>query len=328
MTLSSTPPIEPSTERTPDGRAPGRPGGTKAFLPNELDPTVFDEGFLRQLERLGVLMKAPVRGGLKGGRRSVKRGQSVEFADYRDYTLGDDLRQLDWNVYARLEKLFVKLFIEEEDVTITFLLDASPSMAFGTPQKLLFAKRAAAALGYIALAGEDRVVLAALTGRTARRQSGLRGSGRVFRLLANLSGIQPAEGPTDLVASARHAAAMLTGRGVIVLISDLLDPGADRVIRELAATGSELIVLHALSPDELDPPLEGDLKLVDSETREGIDVTVDLATLDDYKARLAAWQEGLADLAAKRRASYVPISTDTPLADLVFAELRRRRVVG
>jgi uncharacterized protein (DUF58 family) len=328
MTLSPTPSTEPPAERAPEERAPGKPAGTKGFLPNALDPTVFDEGFLRQLERLGVLMKQPVRGGLKGGRRSVKRGQSVEFADYRDYTLGDDLRQLDWNVYARLEKLFVKLFIEEEDVTITFLLDASPSMAFGKPQKLLFAKRAAAALGYIALAGEDRVVVAALTGRMARRQSGLRGSGRVFRLLANLSGIQPAEGPTDLVSSARHAAAMLSGRGVIVLISDLLDPGADRVIRELAATGSELIVLHALSPEELDPPLEGDLKLVDSETREGVDVTVDLATLDDYKARLAAWQEGLADLASKRRASYVPISTDTPLADLVFAELRRRRVVG
>jgi uncharacterized protein (DUF58 family) len=328
MTLSPTPPTEPPAERAPDAPVVPRPTGTKGFLPNALDPTVFDEGFLRQLERLGVLMKQPVRGGLKGGRRSVKRGQSVEFADYRDYTLGDDLRQLDWNVYARLEKLFVKLFIEEEDVTITFLLDASPSMAFGKPQKLLFAKRAAAALGYIALAGEDRVVVAALTGRMARRQGGLRGSGRVFRLLANLSGIQPGEGPTDLVASARHAAAMLSGRGVIVLISDLLDPGADRVIRELAATGSELIVLHALSPEELDPPLEGDLKLVDSESREGVDVTVDLATLDDYKARLAAWQEGLADLAAKRRASYVPISTDTPLADLVFAELRRRRVVG
>ena len=328
MTLPSTPPTEPPAERAQDAPVVPRTTGTKAFLPNALDPTVFDEGFLRQLERLGVLMKQPVRGGLKGGRRSVKRGQSVEFADYRDYTLGDDLRQLDWNVYARLEKLFVKLFIEEEDVTITFLLDASPSMAFGEPQKLLFAKRAAAALGYIALAGEDRVVVAALTGRTARRQGGLRGSGRVFRLLANLSGIQPAEGATDLVASARHAAAMLSGRGVIVLVSDLLDPGADRVIRELAATGSELIVLHALSPEELDPPLEGDLKLVDSESREAIDVTVDLATLDDYKARLAAWQEGLADVAAKRRASYVPLSTDTPLADLVFAELRRRRVVG
>jgi uncharacterized protein (DUF58 family) len=324
MTQSSTP-----FQGPPEGQAPARPTtGVRAFLPNELDPTVFDEAFLRQLERLGVLMKQPARGGLKGGRRSVKRGQSVEFADYRDYALGDDLRQLDWNVYARLEKLFVKLFIEEEDVTITFLLDASPSMAFGRPGKLLFAKRAAAALGYIGLASEDRVVVTALAGRTARRQGGLRGSGRVFRLLANLSSIQPAEGPADLVASARHAAAMLTGRGVVVLLSDLLDPGADRVIRELAATRSELIVLHILSPDELDPAIEGDLRLVDSETGDGVDVTADLATLDDYKARLAAWQEGLADLARRRRVAYVPLSTDVPLADLVFAELRRRRVVG
>jgi uncharacterized protein (DUF58 family) len=319
MTLSPTPDQEPTESK---------PAGVRAFLPNDLDPTVFDEGFLRQLERLGVLMKQPARGGLKGGRRSVKRGQSVEFADYRDYALGDDLRQLDWNVYARLERLFVKLFVEEEDVTITFLLDASPSMAFGRPEKLLFAKRAIAALGYIALAGEDRVVLTALTGRTARRQSGLRGGGRVFRLLGNLSAIQPTEGPTDLLASARHAGAQLSGRGVVVLLSDLLDPSSERVLRELAATGSELIVLHVLSPDELDPQLEGDLKLVDSESGERIDVTVDLATIDDYKARLAAWQDGLADLATKRRASYVPLSSDVNLNDLVFAELRRRRVVG
>ena len=319
MTLSPTPNQEPTESK---------PAGVRTFLPNDLDPTVFDEGFLRQLERLGVLMKQPARGGLKGGRRSVKRGQSVEFADYRDYALGDDLRQLDWNVYARLERLFVKLFVEEEDVTITFLLDASPSMAFGRPEKLLFAKRAIAALGYVALAGEDRVVLTALTGRTARRQSGLRGAGRVFRLLGNLSAIQPTEGPTDLLASARHAGAQLSGRGVVVLISDLLDPSSERVLRELAATGSELIVLHVLSPDELDPQLEGDLKLVDSESGERIDVTVDLATIDDYKARLAAWQDGLADLATKRRASYVPLSSDVNLNDLVFAELRRRRVVG
>ncbi len=326
MTL--TPDSPPPQTDAP--HAPSQPakGGVRAFLPNDLDPTVFDEAFLRQLERLGVLMKQPARGGLKGGRRSVKRGQSVEFADFRDYSLGDDLRQLDWNVYARLEKLFVKLFIEEEDVTVTFLLDASPSMAFGRPEKLLFAKRAAAALGYIALAGEDRVVSVALSGRTARRHSGLRGSGRIFRMLGNLSAIRPADGPTSLALAARHAAAMLSGRGVVVLISDLLDPGADRVIRELAATGSDLIVLHVLSPDELDPALEGDLRLVDSESGEGIDVTVDLAALDDYKARLAGWQASLADLATKRRASYVPLSSDTPLADLVFAELRRRRVVG
>jgi uncharacterized protein (DUF58 family) len=303
-------------------------GTRQVFLPSEVDPTVFDEAFLRQLERLLLLMRSPVRGGLKGGRRSVKRGQSVEFADYREYTLGDDLRQLDWNVYARLERLFVKLFVEEEDVTVTLLIDASASMATGHPSKLVFAKRAAAALGYIGLASEDRIAVSALTGRVARRRAALRGSGRVFRLLADLSAIEPAGGATDLVAAARHAAAQLHGRGVIVLLSDLLDPGADRVIRELAATGSELIVLHVLSPDELDPPLEGDLRLVDTETDERVDITADLATIDAYKDRLAAWKAGFADLAARRRASYVDLASDVNLAELMFAELRRRRVLG
>ena len=298
------------------------------FLPSDVDPTVFDEAFLRQLERLLLLMRSPVGGGLKGGRRSVKRGQSVEFADYRDYALGDDLRQLDWNVLARLEKLFVKLFIEEEDVTITILVDGSVSMASGTPDKLQFAKRAAAALGYIGLASEDKVAVSVLGGRTARRRASLRGSGRVLRLLAGLSAIQAAEGPTDLVAAARHAAAQLTGRGVVILISDLLDPAADRVIRELASTRSELIVLHVLSPQELDPPLEGDLRLVDSETGASVDVTADLATIDAYQARLADWKAAFAHLAARRAATYVDLSSDVPLNDLVFAELRRRRVLG
>ena len=273
-------------------------------------------------------MRAPARGGLKGGRRSVKRGQSVEFADFRDYALGDDLRQLDWNVLARLEKLFVKLFVEEEDVTITLLLDTSASMATGRPDKLQFAKRAAAALGYIGLASEDRIALSALGGRAARRRVALRGSGRVFRLLTELSAIQPADGPTDLLAAARHAAAQLSGRGVVILVSDLLDPAADKVIRELAATRSELVVLHVLSPQELDPPLEGDLRLVDAETGEGVDVTADLATIDAYKERLAAWKQGFADLAARRGATYVDVPTTLPLNDLVFAELRRRRVVA
>jgi uncharacterized protein (DUF58 family) len=304
-----------------DGRRP-------ALLPSDVDPTVFDEAFLRQLERLLLLMRSPVRGGLKGGRRSVKRGQSVEFADFRDYTLGDDLRQLDWNVLARLEKLFVKLFIEEEDVTITILLDGSASMASGVPNKLQFAKRAAAALGYIGLASEDRVAVTVLGGRAARRRTAMRGSGRVLRLLGDLSTVTAADGPTDLLAAARHAAAQLSGRGVVILISDLLDAAADRVIRELASTRSELIVLHVLSPQELDPALEGDLRLVDAETGEGVDVTADLATVDAYKARLAAWQDGFARLAAKRGATYVDLSTETPLNDLIFAELRRRRVVA
>jgi uncharacterized protein (DUF58 family) len=307
--------LDPEAASTAGPGSPARAGTRPVFLPSEVDPTVFDEAFLRQLERLLLIMRSPVRGGLKGGRRSVKRGQSVEFADYREYTLGDDLRQLDWNVYARLERLFVKLFVEEEDVTVTLLIDASASMATGHPSKLVFAKRAAAALGYIGLASEDRIAVSALTGRTARRRTALRGSGRVFRLLADLSSIEPTDGITDLVAAARHAAAQLHGRGVIVL-------------RELAATGSELIVLHVLSPDELEPPLEGDLRLVDAETDERVDITADLATIDAYKRRLAGWKETFAEIAARRGASYVDLASDVNLADLMFAELRRRRVLG
>jgi uncharacterized protein (DUF58 family) len=156
----------------------------------------------------------------------------------------------------------------------------------------------------------------------------MRGSGRVFRLLSDLSAIESADGPTDLVTAARHAAAQLRGKGVVILFSDLLDPGADRIIRELAATGSELIVLHVLSPEELDPSLEGELRLVDVETGDGVDVTVDLATLDAYKTRMTDWKASLADLAARRRASYVDMSSDTNLAILMFNELRRRRVLG
>ena len=140
--------LDPEAASTAGPPAPGassaaagaaKAGTRPSFLPSEVDSTVFDEAFLRQLERLLLIMRSPVRGGLKGGRRSVKRGQSVEFADYREYTLGDDLRQLDWNVYARLERLFVKLFVEEEDVTVTLLVDASASMATGHPSKLVFA---------------------------------------------------------------------------------------------------------------------------------------------------------------------------------------------
>src|SRR6186713_941291 len=190
----------------PSAASPDRPivGTRQAFLPSDVDPTVFDEAFLRQLERLLLLMRSPVRGGLKGGRRSVKRGQSVEFADYRDYALGDDLRSLDWNVYARLERLFIKLFVEEEDVTVHVLLDASGSMDGGTPDKLVFAKRAAAAMAYIGLASYDRVNIAVLQGRTARRFPAVRGTGRVFQVLANLSGIKPSTGQTDLAAAVRH----------------------------------------------------------------------------------------------------------------------------
>jgi uncharacterized protein (DUF58 family) len=298
------------------------------LLPSAVDPTVFDEAFLRQLERLMLVTKKAVHGGMKGVRRSVKRGQSVEFTDYRNYTLGDDLRALDWNLYARLEKLFVKLFIEEEDVNVHILLDASGSMDTGSPDKLLFGKRAAAALAYVGLASYDRVSMAVLQGKAARRFPPVRGTGRVFQVLADLSAVKPHNGATDLAAACRHYAAQITQRGPLILISDLFDENAERAISELAGTRCEVAVLHTLSSDELDPPLEGDLRLVDRETGDGVNVTADLFTLDAYRARLNAWQARLDEVSAKRRVAYMPTPTTMPLADLVFAELRRRQVVA
>jgi uncharacterized protein (DUF58 family) len=289
---------------------------------------VFDEAFLRQLERLMLVTKKSVHGGMKGVRRSVKRGQSVEFTDYRNYTLGDDLRALDWNLYARLEKLFVKLFIEEEDVNVHILLDASASMDGGNPDKLVFGKRAAAALAYIGLASYDRISMAVLQGKAARRFSPVRGTGRVFQVLADLSGVKPHSGPTDIAAACRHYAAQITQRGPLILISDLFDENAERAISELAGTRCDVAVLHTLSADELDPPLEGDLRLVDRETGAGVNVTADLYTLDAYKARLASWQQRLDEVSSKRRVGYVPTPTTMPLSELVFAELRRRQVVA
>jgi uncharacterized protein (DUF58 family) len=283
----------------------------RELLPSAVDPTVFDEAFLRQLERLMLVTRKSVHGGMKGVRRSVKRGQSVEFTDYRNYAFGDDLRALDWNLYARLEKLFIKLFIEEEDVNVHILLDASASMDGGAPDKLMFGKRAAAALAYVGLASYDRIQIAVLQGRVARRFPAVRGTGRVFQVLADLSGVKPHPGTTDLAAACRHYAAQITQRGPLLLISDLFDPNVERAISELAGTRCDVAVLHTLSTDELDPPLEGDL-----------------TARDEYKARLAAWQGRLEEVSTKRRVAYVPVPTTLPLSELVFAELRRRQVVA
>jgi hypothetical protein len=149
----------------------------------------------------------------------------------------------------------------------------------------------------------------------------------VLQVLADLSAIKPHAGPTDLSAAARHYAAQITQRGPLLLISDLFDPAAERAISELAGTRCDVAVLHTLAADELEPPLEGDLRLVDKETGEGVDITADLGVLDAYRARLAAWQAALETHCRLRGVAYLPLSTTVSLADLVYAELRRRRVV-
>jgi uncharacterized protein (DUF58 family) len=288
---------------------------------------LFDEAFLRRLEQLELASRRLTAGRMKGERRSVRRGQSVEFADYRNYTHGDDLRQLDWNVYARLERLFIKLFVEEEDVTVHVLVDASRSMDFGEPNKLDFARRAAGALAYMGLASLDRVSVAFLGDGRATTLRAMRGKRRALELFAFLS--EPrAEQRTGLAAAAREYAARLRGTGPLVLISDLMDPGYLDALRDLAGTRCQLSVMHLLAPEEIDPDVPPDARLVDNETGRGIEVSGDDDLVDRYRARLGEWQDEIASFVGRRGGAYVAIPSDLELTDLLFDVLRRRRVVA
>ena len=283
---------------------------------------LFDETFLRRLEQLELASRRMTAGRMKGERRSVRRGQSVEFADYRNYAVGDDLRQLDWNAYARLEKLFV----EEEDVTVHLLIDASRSMDYGEPNKLDAARRAAAALGYLGLASMDRVSVAFLGDGAATGMRPIRGKRRALELFRFLS--EPrTERLTGLAAAARAYAGRIRGRGPMLLISDLMDPGYLDALRDLAGTRCQLSVLHLLAPDELEPEVPADARLVDNETGHAVEVSGDDDLVERYRTRLAEWQAEIAAFVSRRGGAYVQVPSDLDLSDLLFDVLRRRRVV-
>lgn len=297
---------------------------------------LFDEAFLRKLERLEIVARKLRAGILRGERRSLKRGQSVEFADFRAYSHGDDLRRVDWNVYARFERAFIKLFVEEEDRTVHVILDTSPSMDWGNgaAHKLTFGRRTAAALGYIALGGLDRVALATAGAGLTGRSPSFRGTGALFRIFDFLAADAPEWVPagqgTDLDAALAEYAARGRNPGPLFLISDLLGAGARggrAGLTALLAHGYEPNVIHTLSPDELDPPLRGELRLVDRETGAARELTVDDAALARYRRGLDTWRDDLAAWCGRRTIPYLPVDTGTPFEDLLLTALQRGGMV-
>jgi uncharacterized protein (DUF58 family) len=301
--------------------------------------SLFDEAFLRKLERLTLLSRRAMVGQMQGERRSPKRGQSVEFADFRPYSRGDDFRRIDWNAYARLERFYIKLFVEEEDRTVHLLLDASRSMDWGEPNKLWYGARAAGALGYVALSGLDRVTVTVLGNN--RQGSGTylppsRGKRQAMALFSFLQALaQPASLPAFQSSALRRYAA-LRSPGPLVLISDLLEDRWQDGLGALAARGFEVTVLHVLSPDEVDPGRatwlgEGasrELKLLDAESGAEVEITADYETLQRYQRGLEAWREELGRFCGARGIQYVPVETSVPFEELLFAVLRRRGVLG
>lgn len=282
---------------------------------------------MSQLERLELVSRKIFRGRMKGERKSQRKGQSVEFSDFRNYVPGDDLRFIDWNLYARLDRLFLKLFLEEEDLHFFTLIDASASMDFGEPSKLAFAKQLAAALGFIGLCRSDRVKIEALGGARSQPAPVLRGRKSLWRMLEYLEGIRP-ELNVPLAEGIRDFCLRNAGKGIVVLISDLMDKnGYESALRWLIAQRLDIYVIHVLSPAELRPDLQGDLKLVDCEDRDMTELTISRPLLDRYEKTLAAFVNGAREFCSRRGVSYVMASSQTPVEDLVATYLRKRGLV-
>lgn len=283
--------------------------------------------FMSKLDQLEILSRKIFVGRMKGERRSKRKGQSVEFADYRNYVVGDDLRFLDWNIYARLERLLIKLFMEEEDLNVTVLFDLSSSMDWGDPHKGLYVKRVAAALAYIGLVNYDRVSLYGYSNRLSHEMRGIRGRRLVSQVLRFL---QEAEfgGESYFSEVARRFSLRHRGRGVVILISDFMDKGgyADG-LRYLIGRDLDLYAIHVLAPEEIDPTLTGDLKLVDIEDDDVAEVTVSQPLLKKYKSLLAAYCTELKDHCTRRGVTYMFTSTKVSFDVLVMTYLRQRGLI-
>jgi uncharacterized protein (DUF58 family) len=282
---------------------------------------------LAQLERLELVSRKIFRGRLKGERRSRRKGQSVEFADFRNYVPGDDIRFIDWNLYARLDRLFLKLFLEEEDLHFYALIDASSSMDFGEPTKLHYAKQFAAALGFIGLCRADRVKLEVLGASRTNPGPVLRGRRSLWRMLEYLDQIEPGRN-VPLADGIKDFCLRNSGQGILVLISDLMDKsGYESALRFLLAQNIDVYVIHLLSPAELEPDVKGDLRLVDCEDQDVAEITVSRPLLQRYQRTLAAFIDGAREFCTRRGMTYLMTSTETPVETVVSNYLRKRGLV-
>jgi len=309
---------------------PATPSTTPAAKPVGEKPTeLLDPAFLRRLEQLQILTRKVFRGRVKGERRSRKKGQSVEFADYRDYVRGDDTRFIDWNIYGRLEKLFLKLFLEEEDLAFYLIVDASQSMMFGEPMsKFDYARRVAAALGYVALSNQDKVGVSAFSSNLKDVYRPARGKGQLPKLLAFLRGLQPGT-TTSLTQACREFVTRHKQSGIVVIVSDFLDDfGYEEALKHFFLRSYDVYVIQVLSEEEKNPEVQGHLELLDAETQERQEVTVSDGLLKQYRRTLETFCGGLRDWCTSRGMNYLATSTGVPIETLLLNYLRQRGLLG
>ena len=294
---------------------------------NSISPFPLDASIVQRLDSLALLTRRPMASGRPGRRRSPLAGSSMEFSDYRRYAPGDDFRRIDWRAYARLERLFLRVFEAEENLTITVLIDCSDSMYHGKPAKAPLATALAAAISYVALKCEDRVIVGALTDRLAAYRKAGSGKNAIWTVGEFLNRL-PHSGTTDLNRALYDLGRIVSGPGLTIVISDFLAPGGYQTgIRAVRQLRQEVALLQILAPDELEPDLQGDWRLRDSEGGGNVDVSASPSVLSAYRQRLALFTQELASFAHSYAMTYTLIPSDTSIIDVVQRILRQVELV-
>ena len=291
-------------------------------MPSSVRQEFFTSEFLAQLERLSLASRRTFRGRVKGERRSPRKGHSVEFCDYRAYGPGDDLRYVDWNVYGRLDRLHVKLFVDEEDLCLHLVVDGSASMGFGAPSKLAYAARAAAALGFVGLVNLERVGVGILREKVSEGWPPTRGRNQFVKLVEFLTNLR-SDGGTGLNQALANYALRSREPGLAVIFSDLLDPGGyEAGLRALLERRFDVHLIHLLDPEEMNPELAGELRLLDSETGQMCELTVDGDAVRAYRDRLREFLEKAEAFCRTQEIGYHRVVTDTPVEEFVLSQLK------
>ena len=288
-----------------------------------MQSTLFDSEFMRKLETLRLLARKVFRYTSAGERSTLRRGASLEFSDYRRYQPGDDFRYIDWNVYSRLDRLFLKVFTAEEDLTIHLLVDVSQSMQLGEPPKLDYARRVAAALGYIGLNSLDRVGAISFSDELGTPVPPQRGRQQIFTMLRYFETIQ-ATGGTNLNRVLSNYASRCDKTGLAIVITDLFDGGGfERGLDSLVYGNFDVLLLHIVDETEINPQFEGAIRLHDIESTQQRRLTVNRRLLDLYHEKITEYFKQIEVFCLKRNIEYLRTSTVIPFEDLVLRYLRR-----
>lgn len=289
---------------------------------------LFDKDFLKKLEYLDLIARRLVFGRQQARHQSVRKGASIEFKDFREYTPGDDPRTVDWSVYARLGELVIKLFRQEEELDLWVLLDGSSSMDFGEPNKFVHARRVAAALAYIGMGNMDSASIVPFSGDLERGRERLRGRGRIFGLLEFLTRLNCA-GRTDLQRATRAFVARVRRPSLVVIVSDFYGlADAERAIDLLRFFKHQVYVIQAASPWELDPPIRGELRLVDTETSAHADLTITDTMLRRYRTAFARFSADLRRYSMRYSIGYSLARTSVPFDEFLREVLQRGGLVA